>query len=618
MNALIKHFITLFYTNFKKAIQRFPLTFFFSALLTLLALIDLYHRSFMFFDYSISSKLLDRFELFAGCMLLITYCLTLYREKQNTSLITSVAYGAIVTAVFGYSLLFTQHLGLASLFLVNASVIILFCAPYFLKPIEDSQCCQHNTLLSSNLLFAILSTFILCGGLSLVLVSLEYLFEIDILHKTYNVIWILGTALFAPVYMLANTPTPAETANSKELIYPKGVTFIVRYLLCPLLLVYTAILYAYAAKILFQMELPKGNLTYMVITYSGIGFLTYLTAYPLAQAGIAIAHLIRNHFFKLLTLPILLIFIAIGVRILDYGITWQRYAVVAFTLWLAGSALYMIFSQRKSFNLITSVLVVMLVAASIGPWGANSVSISSQQTRLKNILHTFDLLNKDGIIKPTQAPENFTNKQVSLIHSMVSYLENYDKGGDWEALFPSDSKDTKPTSTNHYMTQLGFPNSQQSYYGGRHNIQDQPFSHEMRFQRQGRNTDFIFVKGYDYQGRSSQYVNSGNYKKKSHVRLGLADNQLSLETQMSATGITIYQEKKRLGFLNLVEVYKALQAKGITLNVSKKDRTLLDVSSTQNAAGWKFKILLNNLKFKETKGEVKLTQYNGKLLIKTP
>ncbi|GEM_PF-4608465 len=610
MNALIKHFIALFYTNFKKAITRFPITFLFSTILTLTGLFQLYDRQILGENFI-------RAELFSVCMMLTTYCLTLYREQQNISLNQSIFYGTIFAIIYGGSFFLLNDYKPSAPYLITASIIGLFCAPYFLKSAEDAECCQHNTSLASNILFAILSTLVLCGGVSAILASIGYLFEIKIHNKVFSTLWILGTSLFAPVYMLANTPTQTEKENAEELTYPKGINFIVRYLLCPLLLVYTAILYAYAAKILFQMELPKGNLTYMVASYSCVGLLTYLVSYPLARSGITIAQLIRDHFFKLLLLPIVLLFIAIGFRISEYGVTWQRYLVAVFGLWLTASTFYMLVSKTKSFNLITSTIVILLFIASYGPLSAHSISLSSQKDRLFELLNEANLLNSEGTIHPTDTPENFTNKQVSSLHSTVEYLDWHGDKGDWKNIFKMEKAETKDYNVYDYMKKLGFPNSSRAKYNRDHGG-DQSYTHEISYNHHQSTNEFNSIKGYDHQGRISQYTPHKNSTSRI-TKLELLDSNLKLEAEIKGAGITIRKEGKTLGKFDLISIYERLKDRdSIQGTIKKEDRNFMQIESTQNAAGWKFKLLLQNIRFKVSDQKMTLAQYNGQLLIKTP
>ncbi len=77
----------------------------------------------------------------------------------------------------------------------------------------------------------------------------------------------------------------AVEGNRGELVV-RAVTAAVAYLLVPLLLIYTAILYAYGAKIAIDGVLPKGQIAMMVLGYGGIGFAAMYLLYPARNVGV--------------------------------------------------------------------------------------------------------------------------------------------------------------------------------------------------------------------------------------------------------------------------------------------------------------------------------------------
>ena len=101
----------------------------------------------------------------------------------------------------------------------------------------------------------------------------------------------------------------------------------------PLLLVYTAILYAYAAKIALAWELPKGTLGAMVVGYLFAGAATLLLGYPSRETGGPLVRLFWRYWVWLAALPVALLFIAVWRRIADYGLTEQRYLMVLIGVW---------------------------------------------------------------------------------------------------------------------------------------------------------------------------------------------------------------------------------------------------------------------------------------------
>lgn len=101
-------------------------------------------------------------------------------------------------------------------------------------------CCSFNTQLAGSIFFSALATIILCAGLSLALVSINYLFDVKFSNKLYENIWLIGVTFFGPFDVLSAV---SKDFQPKGTGYPKGIVFIFSYILAPLIICYLGILY---------------------------------------------------------------------------------------------------------------------------------------------------------------------------------------------------------------------------------------------------------------------------------------------------------------------------------------------------------------------------------------
>jgi len=90
-------------------------------------------------------------------------------------------------------------------------------------------------------------------------------------------------------------------------------------------------------------------------------------------------------FYRLLLPLIVLLFVAIFRRISDYGITENRYFVVAIAVWILAIILYLLISKKKRLIVLPSSLLIITLLVSFGFWGAISVSENSQLNQFKKI-----------------------------------------------------------------------------------------------------------------------------------------------------------------------------------------------------------------------------------------
>jgi hypothetical protein len=205
---------------------------------------------------------------------------------------------------------------------------------------------------------------------------------------------------------------------------PRWLAFLINYLLVPLASLYLVILYLYMAKILVQWELPKGQVGFMVSGYGTFGVATHLLAHPLRVSGNRLVRLFHRHFYHALYAPILLLVVAVGVRISEYGITENRYALILFAVWLLAMALYFSLRARRRLVTVPLSLSLLLIAASFGPWGASGLSTISQMARLEQLLAANGILAEGRMIPAERSTDR---EQTRRISALVDYFSNSGK-----------------------------------------------------------------------------------------------------------------------------------------------------------------------------------------------
>jgi hypothetical protein len=295
-------------------------------------------------------------------------------------------------------------------------------AAYLLRKSDNASVWYFNYQLASSLFFAGLATLVLCAGLSLILLSLSYLFELKAGGKVYLDIWIIGACVFAPAYFITNIPRQFDYPQS-DCAFPRGIHFIQHYVLTPLSLIYMVILYAYFAKILLQWELPRGNLGMMICIFGVIGIITQLTIFPVSTSGTPLLRWFYRNFYTMMVVPLGLLMLAISVRISQYGMTEPRYIVLICTLWFALLiAYYAIKGTAVQLKTIPMLLALLALLVSFGPWRIDKLPVKNQFARLQEQLVQLGLLVNNQYLPPKTQPD-FEQRQA--ITSMVSYLVSH-------------------------------------------------------------------------------------------------------------------------------------------------------------------------------------------------
>ena len=219
------------------------------------------------------------------------------------------------------------------------------------------------------------------GGITVILETLRYLFGLAIPYQIHEKIWAIAGFLVAPVYWLSHVPrnfdTAVAAAEPTELVSRLRAAM-VKFILVPLLLAYAAILHIYAVKILIDGSLPKGRLGWLVLTFGGVLAATALAAFPTRAVGGRLVALFWRFWPWVLVVPLGLLFLAVGARIREYGLTEQRYLVALAGVWLASLVVTQGLRPERDLRLIPGVLMGLLAFASFGPWGAYGWPIRNQ------------------------------------------------------------------------------------------------------------------------------------------------------------------------------------------------------------------------------------------------
>ena len=352
--------------------------------------------------------------------------LTLISERLRLSRTQSLllqAAGAVLIVLYGLSVPCDLPKAPTLYFERFAMLLIGLCfflmvAPFWRKG-EMNGFWQYNKTIFLRALMSMLFGGVLFAGLAIALAALDNLFGVDIPGKRYPELWILIAGLFATTFFLSGMPENLESLESAS-DYPKGLRIFAQYVLMTLVVVYFGILYAYIGKILIEWNWPKGWVAELILGFTMTGVISLVLLYPMReQSGYGWLKRAWNWFYLLLIPLTIVLFLAINRRISDYGITEERYIVLVFGVWLCGMIAYFLLSKVKSIKIIPATICLLAIGLSFGPWGAFSVSESSQVGRLRDLLSRNEILI-DG--KVQKAPNKVPVDDSRQISSIVGYL----------------------------------------------------------------------------------------------------------------------------------------------------------------------------------------------------
>ncbi|MCC7046147.1 MAG: DUF4153 domain-containing protein [Alphaproteobacteria bacterium] len=290
-------------------------------------------------------------------------------------------------------------------------------------------------------LIALVAAGLLGLGLTSLVGSLHYLFGLWLDGRVYIDTWVLALAVIWPLWALSTVPDPAKPDAVSPLQFTGALNLLVDWVLVPVGCAYLLVLYAYAAKIAIAWELPRGNVALMVHGFGAYGAALWLVAWPRRDTAATLTRLFHRWFFRLLSVPLALLFVGVSERVVAYGWTEPRVMVAAGGAWLAAMAgLFAFASRRLPIKLIPLSLAVLCLAISFGPWGVVSVSVRDQHARLSTLLARHGILVGGAVVQATGKGADLPSVDLSSIASAMHFLAQHERMDLIEPWF----KDAKP------------------------------------------------------------------------------------------------------------------------------------------------------------------------------
>jgi hypothetical protein len=274
---------------------------------------------------------------------------------------------------------------------------------------------QYNKTLFLRLLSGLVFSITLFSGLGIAIAALDQLFGVDVGEEIYFRLWCSVIFVFNTWYFLGGIPADLRELSQRR-DYPSILKVFSQYILAPLVAIYLVILLAYFFKILVTTQWPSGWIGYLVSSVGTVGLFSLVLLHPLVgQPENRWVNTYARLFYIFLLPAIVMLLLAIYKRIAQYGVTENRYFLTVLTLWLAFVTLYGLFSRKKTIKVIPVTLCIVAFVTSIGPWGAYSVSRSSQLQRLTGLLQANRLLEAGRLVPAKQDVTVQARKEISAV-----------------------------------------------------------------------------------------------------------------------------------------------------------------------------------------------------------
>lgn len=290
---------------------------------------------------------------------------------------------------------------------------------------------EYNKNLFIHFILTILFSGVLIGGIELAILAVDKLFNLDIDDDIYFKTFLFLSS-FGSCFIFLTFNEEGLSFLEKKGKYPIVLKFFTQFILIPLLLIYLIILYLYSTKILIKWELPRGWVSYLILAYSIVGILALLLVHPLKnETAKSWVKIFSKAFYYTLIPLLILLYVAIFTRILEYGYTEARYFVLLIAIWLTSIVLYSVIFKKASIKFIPISLFCFGLFALIMPYfNTFSVAKRSQKNALMEIFNGNQLI-KNGKINFDQEISGEIRKEIrdkiEFLHKRenINFIFNY-------------------------------------------------------------------------------------------------------------------------------------------------------------------------------------------------
>ena len=326
--------------------------------------------------------------------------IVLAREAHGKSQV--IILQLLLSAVIAALAWFSEDLRLLVPFIVGGGVLMLGNMVRWRKTRDDIHTWDFTHKIWTGAIFATAGSFIYLLGVLSIMFALKSLFGVDIKDLMERLLLPIGLGFLAPLYWLSTVPAVDEDASElyeNPSFISKAVAFLGTWLLSPLTLIYALILLAYGLKIALTGELPKGEIAQLTTPFLIIGTGTWLVLDPPFVRDKPLAKIFRKSWFFLSMPAALLLAVAIGVRIEDYGLTWERIGLALCVVWAIALGLWFTFGpkNKRDIRLIPGLAAALMFAAA---FIAQPLSFHNQKGRAISGLKDAGIMTEAGLILP--------------------------------------------------------------------------------------------------------------------------------------------------------------------------------------------------------------------------
>ena len=253
------------------------------------------------------------------------------------------------------------------------------------RKMDNRPFAAHALHVVTQLFFGLLITGILNMAVMAIVASFFYIFGIDEPRHFYEHIYQFIWFVLAPQVCCT-----LIRQNEDEVSEPfKVLRLILNFILSPAVIIYTVILYTYFIKIVFEWDLPKGGVAWMVM-----GFITVALVGRMAQSILSQRYYdwFYRHFTLIAIPPLIMYWIGSIYRIRLYSFTESRFYLMVAGVLMTLFVLMLWKERTRRYQLMALIFAAAIILFTYIPGiSAKSIGLSCQKQRLTRLISELKL-----------------------------------------------------------------------------------------------------------------------------------------------------------------------------------------------------------------------------------
>ena len=292
------------------------------------------------------------------------------------------------------------------------------------KRMDNRSFAAHALHVATQLFFGLLISCILYMAVLAITASFFYIFGIDEPQHFYEHI-----AQFIAFVLAPQVCCTLVHQNEDEVAEPfKILRIILNFILSPAVIIYTVILYTYFIKIVFEWDLPKGGVAWLVM-----GFITVALIGRVAQSILSQRY--YDWFYRWFTLiaipPLIMYWIGSIYRIRLYSFTERRFYLMVAGVLMTLFVLMLFRKHTRQYQLMALIFGAAIILFTYIPGiSAKSIGLACQKQRLTALISELKLADaktgrlNDDLDMRSIKQDSMMCERYKDITSVISYVRN--------------------------------------------------------------------------------------------------------------------------------------------------------------------------------------------------